>query len=164
MLTVPIWPIRGDHPLLPSSDGRPVTGLVANVDLLLPESKRPGTPWPFRIDTGAPCVGVSLVRAEKLGLLRYSDRTVELRVGSADIEVSPESVRIGRVAAKLPALREEPFDWPVIFYPKWSEKRLLLGLAGVVSDLSFHFDGTPNGMSEFGSVTITLRPLGPPPS
>ena len=28
---------------------------------------------------------------------------------------------------------------------------------GVVADLALHFEGTPNGMSEYGSVTLTLR-------
>lgn len=158
MLAVPLWPVRGDYSVLPSADGKPVSGLVANVDLEIVESKTPNLPRSFRIDTGAACSATSLKRAEKLGLLRDDDREVDLKTRTPSEKRAVRRVRIGTLVARIPRLRPEPFTWPIVFHPEWPEDSpLLLGLLGVTNDLTIHIDGTPNPMSEFGSVTLTLR-------
>jgi hypothetical protein len=158
MLNVPILPTRGDYSVLPSTDGKPVSGLIANVDLELIESKFPTAPTAFRIDPGAACSSMSLRRAERLGLLKDDDRIVDLRSRTASDPATIQRVRIGTLIARIAKLRSSPFSWPVVFYPNWPDTTpLLLGLAGVISDLTFHFDGSPNTASVYGSVTVTLR-------
>lgn len=165
MLVVPPLPKRGAYSLLPTADGKPVSGLSAYLSIQLVDSIFPTMPHLFVLDTGTACSGISLAKAERLGLLRDSDRLIKLRVGTASQEPKLQQVRIGRLAARIPNLRSEPFDWPVIFYPEWPGTRpLLLGLMGVVNDLTFHIDGTPGSISNFGSVTITLRDRPPPAS
>lgn len=158
MLIVPILPIRGDYSVLPSTDGKPVSGLIANIDLELIESKLPFAPRAFRIDPGAACSAMSFKRAEQFSLLRDNDRVVDLRSRTASEPGAMQQVRIGTLAVRIAKLRSAPFTWPIIFYPNWPETTPpLLGLAGVISDLSFNFDGTPTVNSAYGTVTITLR-------
>jgi hypothetical protein len=165
MLIFPILPVRGDYSILPSTDGKPVSGLIANVDLELIESKFSAAPITFRIDPGAACSAMSLKRAEHLNLLRETDRVVDLRSRTASVPATMQQVRIGAIIARIAKLRSTPFTWPIVFYPNWPETTpLLLGLAGVISDLSFSFNGTPTIFSAYGSVTITLRSLDNQPS
>src|SRR5579872_3876169 len=108
---------------------------------------------------------MSLKRAEKLGMLRDNDREVELKSRTASDPALVQKVRIGTLVARIAKLQSAPFKWPIIFYPNWPETTpLLLGLAGVISDLTFHFDGSPTPISSYGSVTITLRSLVTQPS
>ncbi len=158
MVIVPILPVRGDYSILPSTNGKIVSGLYANIDLELIESKFPISPMPFRIDPGASCSAISLKRAEELSLLRDEDKQIDLKSRTASEAETIRRIRIGVLVARIPKLRTNPFKWPIVFYPNWpATTPLLLGLAGVISDLNIEFNGTPNAMSEYGSVTIGLR-------
>lgn len=169
MVVVPILPRRGAYSVIPSPDGRPVSGLFADLALELETAAGGSRLEPFRIDPGAGCSGMSLARATQLGILRNDDRIVSLRTRTAGATAATSTVRIGRLIVRLPFLRADPFDWPVIFHPGWpASNPALLGLAGVIGDLTIHFDGTPNAMSAFGSVTLAIRqppaqPLDAPP-
>jgi hypothetical protein len=164
MLIVPILPIRGDYSVLPTTDGKPVSGLIANIDLELVESRFPNALNVFRIDSGASCSAMSLKRAEKLGLLRDDDRIIDMRSRTPSEQALKQQVRIGTLVARIAKLRSDPFRWPVVYYPNWPETTpLLLGLAGVISDLNVHFIGSPTAHSAYGSVTVTLRIPEPQP-
>jgi hypothetical protein len=157
MMFVPILPVRGEHEILPSPDGRPVSGLKADLALTLVGRGGLEQLFPFRIDTGAACSGMSLRRGQLLGLLDDDDRLVRTTTRTA-AGTTTEEVRIGRLIVRLPLLRDRPFEWPVMFYPGWTVgSPALLGLAGVVADLSFAFDGSPNSMSSYGAVTVAVR-------
>jgi aspartyl protease len=158
MVIVPILPRRGKYSVIPSPDGKPVSGLFAEwtVDVENPSNIRQLVS--FRIDTGAECSVMSLKRAERLGLLRDDDGIVLLSTRTAGAASKRSTVRIGRLVAHIPILRIDPFDWPIMFHPDWSVSTPpLLGLAGVIADLTMLFDGNRTDASEFGSVTITLR-------
>ena len=158
MLVVPIIPVRGSVPVLPSSDGRTVSGLIVNLDLELAGSLSARILQTFRLDTGTACSAMSLAKAERLGLLRDDDVVTEMNVRTAGTTARLTRVRMGRLVARIPAVRSEVFEWPILYHESWPEVHpTLLGLAGVVADLDIRFNGTPHGMSAFGTVTLSLR-------
>jgi hypothetical protein len=158
MLIIPIMPARGAYSVIPSPDGKPVSGLFADIDLALVDSRFPNRPTLFRIDSGAACSSMSLKQAESMGLLRDDDRVIAMRIRTASTKPSLQRVRIGKIIVKIAKLRAEPFIWPIVFHSDWpvSHPRLL-GMAGVVSDLTLTFDGTPTPSSFFGNVIVSLR-------
>lgn len=160
MMFVPILPVRGEHDVLPSPDGKPVSGLKADVTLTIVGRGGLEQLFPFRIDTGAACSGMSLRRGQLLGLLRDDDRLVRTTTRTAT-GTATEETRIGRLVTRLPLLADQLFEWPFMFHPDWPVGGpALLGLAGVVADLSFAFDGSPNSMSRYGAVTVAARAAG----
>ena len=157
-LVVPILPVRGRIAVLPSPDGRIVSGLSVTFAVEVVVEGRPGQTDLLRLDTGAACSSMSLARAERLGLLRDTDTIAEAVVRTAGTGAKSTSVRLGRLPVRIPAVRDEPFEWPVLFHKSWPETHpTLLGLPGVVADLEIRFDGAPTLASEFGTVTLTPR-------
>lgn len=158
MLVVPILPVRGSVSVLPSSDGRTVSGLIVNLDLELAGSLSPRLLQTFRLDTGTACSAMSLAKAERLGLLRDEDVVTEMSVRTAGTTARLTRVRLGRLTARIPAVQNDPFVWPILFHESWPESHpTLLGLAGVVADLDIRFSGTPTDDAAFGTVTLSLR-------
>lgn len=160
MVIVPILPRRGQFAVLPSADGKIVSGLFADWTIEVENPFHTRQLVSFRIDPGAECSGMSQRRAQRLGLLRNDDRIVTLPTRTAGAVTKVSAVRIGKLVVHLPALRSTPFEWPIVFHADWvAGSPPLLGLAGVVADLSFLFRGDPIGASDFGSVAITVRDL-----
>jgi hypothetical protein len=158
MIVVPVYPVHGDISVLPPLNGKPVSGLQADLGITLIAPNESEFLVPFRIDPGAGCSMISMARAERLGLLRPEDTIKEVKLRTATGDAITQTVRVGKLIARLPSLRAEPFDWPVFFLPsKPLSSPSQLGLAGVLSDLVFHFDGTMAQNYPFGSVTISLR-------
>jgi hypothetical protein len=164
MIIVPILPIYGGYAVLPPVEGKVVSGLKANLDLILVTANESERLVPFRIDPGATCSTMSLAHAERLGLLKPEDQIADLRVRTASEAAIEQTLRIGKLIVRLPSLRASPFEWPAVFNPTMpSTNPPLLGLAGVIADLNFEFKGDPIPHSEYGSVTITLRNPGNSP-
>lgn len=157
-LVVPLIPVRGQLAVLPSADGKVVSGLMASFSFEITIPDRPGQLAFARIDTGAACSGMSLARAERFGLLRADDVVAEIPVRTAGAVATKARVRLGRMPVRMAALRDEPFEWPIIFHESWPDAHpILLGVAGVVADLVIRFDGTPTDDSTFGTVTLSPR-------
>jgi hypothetical protein len=158
MIVVPIYPVHGDISVLPPVSGKPVSGLHADLGIRVIAPNESEYLVPFRIDPGAGCSMMSMERAERLKLLRPDDVITEAKLRTATGVAVTQTVRVGKLRALLPSLRSEPFEWPVVFLlTKPLSSPSLLGLAGVLSDLVFHFDGSENQNYPFGSVTISLR-------
>lgn len=157
-LVVPIHPVRGDIAVLSSADGKIVSGLAVSFTVELAAGHWPGQLELVRLDTGAACSAMSLARAERFGLLRDADVVTETSVRTAGSGARVARVRLGRFVARLPDVRDDPFDWPMFFLESWPDSHpTLLGLAGVVADLAIRFDGTPTDDSAFGTATLALR-------
>lgn len=158
MIVVPIYPEYGEISVLSRANGKHVSGLKADLCLTLIALNHTEYLVPFRIDSGASCSSMSMARAERLGLLRPDDLITEIKIRSAVGDPVRQTVRLGKLHVRLPLLRDQAFEWPVLFLEsKPLSNPPQLGLAGVLSDLIFHFDGSPSPNSLFGTVTIALR-------
>jgi hypothetical protein len=134
---------------------QPVIWMTVLRDPLPPERER------FILDSGASVSVMSVARAEDLQLpLPGPEAEVELAHQTADT-ASPvrRRVRPGRLHIQIPAIRDEPFDWPCYFRPDLpKETPPLLGLAGVLEDLRLTLDGVRSrGGVFFGYLLLELR-------
>jgi hypothetical protein len=158
MIVVPVYPVYGDISVLPPVNGKAVSGLQANLGITVIAPNESEFLVPFRIDPGAGCSMISLARGERLKLLRPDDVITQVKLRTATGEAITQTVRVGKLQVRLPLLRPQPFEWPVVFIQtKPLSSPSQLGMAGVLSDLVFNFDGNPKEYYPFGSVTISLR-------
>jgi hypothetical protein len=115
MIVVPVYPEYGDISVLPAVNGKAVSGLKADLGLTVIAPNQSEYLVPFRIDAGAGCSTISSARAERLGLFRPDDVIAEVKFRTATGEAIPQTVRLGKVWVRLPFLRPEPFEWPILF-------------------------------------------------
>jgi hypothetical protein len=112
------------------------------------------------VDSGAQISILGVEDSEGLNLpVPSPESAVELRFGLASGEAVSLRLRPGMLVARFTNDLNAPFfRWPVRFQEgRPLGKVALLGLAGVIADSRWIFDGTPQPDAPFGVLTIDVR-------